>query len=73
MLVTEMFQFPSLRSFDRLIWVLIVLGVSAGFFFLIYHRVNKYLQYNKNVNVEIEYRPSIDFPAVTICNQNFLR
>ena len=57
----------------RLIWILIVLGVSMGFVFVIYDRVNKYFDHEKNVNVEIEYGRGISFPAVTVCNQNFLR
>ena len=36
-------------------------------------RTVKYLNYEKNVNVEVVYDTSIDFPAITICNQNFYR
>ena len=43
------------------------------FGYIIYHRVDKYLAYDKNVNVEVVYKNRSDFPAVTICNQNFLR
>ena len=44
-----------------------------GFVFVIYDRVNKCFDHEKNVNVEIEYGRGISFPAVTVCNQNFLR
>ena len=41
--------------------------------YIIYHRITKYLDHDKNVNVEVIYHDEIDFPAATICNQNFIR
>ena len=57
----------------RLIWLLIVFVVSGAFVYLMVRRVLKYLDHDKNVNIEIVYHSEIDFPSFTICNQNFIR
>ncbi len=36
-------------------------------------RVGEYLEFKKTVNVEINYVTNIEFPAVTICNENQFR
>lgn len=50
-----------------------MLGILAAVSFLIYYAQNRigfYLQYQKNVNVEVNYLSRVKFPAVTFCNQN---
>ena len=59
--------------YDRLVWVLIVTGVSTGFVYVITNRAEKYGSHEKKVNLDVIYNASIDFPSVTICNQNYVR
>ena len=65
---------PSVHLFFlRIIWAAFV---SASLSFLIYYtyfRVAYFLEYNKNVNVEVNYLPKVKFPATTFCNQNAFR
>ena len=39
----------------------------------IYERVSFFRSWPVNVNVEINYNKTLQFPAVTICNQNSFR
>jgi len=57
----------------RIIWLLLVLGVSTVFTWIVITRVIYFTQHPKTVNVEVIYTDKLIFPAVTICNQNFLR
>ena len=36
-------------------------------------RIDVYFQYKSNVAVKVTYADEIDFPSVTICNQNNYR
>ncbi|WAR19546.1 ASIC5-like protein [Mya arenaria] len=51
-------------------WLLLVLESLAAVIFQIVDRVNYYYSLPLNVNVQINYNKSMDFPAVKICNQN---
>ena len=57
----------------RLVWLLIVVGAFASFTAIIVSRVVHFYSYPKTVNVEVIFADSLRFPAVTICNQNFMR
>lgn len=56
-----------------ILWLLLVIAVTALFSFILASRIQKFFNYEINVNVDIVYRKEILFPAVTICNHNFLR
>ncbi|XP_013417917.1 acid-sensing ion channel 1-like [Lingula anatina] len=61
---------PNSSLFRRLLWLCCVL---AGTGFLIFHMWNRIIYYSTNpvaVNMEVEYKSSLEFPAVTICNNN---
>ncbi len=53
-----------------IIWFLIVSTSLSILIYYTYDRVAYYLEYNKNVNVEVNYLQKMAFPAVTFCNQN---
>ncbi len=36
-------------------------------------RIAVYFEYKTNVDVEVKYVTTLDFPSVTICNQNNFR
>ncbi|ELU17336.1 hypothetical protein CAPTEDRAFT_187477 [Capitella teleta] len=53
-----------------IIWMVIVLSALGGLVYYVADRVNVYLRYDTNINVIVNYIDDMDFPAVTICNQN---
>ena len=50
--------------------VLVAVGVFVG---QVGTRTAVYFQRKTNVDVKVEYVEQIDFPSVTICNQNSYR
>ena len=50
-----------------------VLGAISLFVLQVEDRMKSYLNYETNVDVELEYPENISFPVVTICNQNAFR
>ena len=57
----------------RVIWVLIVCAGVITFGVQIAHNVATFLEYHVTVNVKINYNTSLEFPAVSLCNQNDFR
>ena len=57
----------------RVFWLLLVLSAITLFSYILVSRCLHYFDYPSAVNVEILYPPSVPFPAITICNQNFMR
>nr|XP_054756187.1 amiloride-sensitive sodium channel subunit gamma-like [Lytechinus pictus] len=54
----------------RLAWSLLFL-VALGFFIgLSGNLIRKYYNFDYSVNVEVIFEPTINFPAVTVCNMN---
>ena len=49
------------------------MAAFGGFLANMINRLEYYFTYPKNVNVEVDYPASIEFPAVTICNENQYR
>ena len=57
----------------RILWFfVVVLGVTL-FVYQVTDRIIVYYQRNTNVDVAVNYVPSVEFPSVTICNQNQFR
>ena len=54
----------------RYIWIAIYLGLIATFSYSLYRLVDKYLKYPTNMEVKIVSASELEFPAVTICNEN---
>ena len=57
----------------RVLWLVLVLTAIGLFTFILVQRFSHYVDHPARVNVEILYTESLPFPAVTVCNQNFLR
>ena len=56
--------------FLRLMWLVLTIGGACAVGYQIYERVSFYGSWPVSVNVEINYNKTLQFPAVTICNQN---
>lgn len=54
-------------------WLLFVLACLIAVILQIVDRVQYFYSWPLNVNVKINYNQTLDFPAVTICNQNAFR
>ena len=53
-------------------FIIVVIGVTL-FIYQVTDRVIVYYQRNTNVDVAVKYVQSVEFPSVTICNQNQFR
>ena len=67
------FTFSVIVIVCRVFWLLLVLSAITLFSYILVSRCLHYFDYPSAVNVEILYPPSVPFPAITICNQNFMR
>ncbi|CAD5120152.1 DgyrCDS8727 [Dimorphilus gyrociliatus] len=59
--------------FKKLIWLVIVLSAFGGFTWIVVTRSSHLNTHPKSVNMDIVYSNNLQFPSVTICNQNFFR
>ena len=59
--------------FFRILWICVLVGAAIFFVFYISNSLVEYFDYPKTVNVEIEYTERLEFPAVTVCNENLAR
>jgi len=57
----------------RFLWLLIILGFFTLFLFLISTKLKELLSHPKNVDVSVEYKHDLQFPSVTVCNNNKFR
>ena len=57
----------------RVLWTIGVVLATSIFFWFMSDRLIYLYSYPKAVDVEVIYTDSVDFPAVTICNQNVFR
>ena len=57
-------------SYRRLIWAAILLLAIAGYLYLLTISVQKYYSYTSHTRFTRNYTTSLDFPAVSICEQN---
>ena len=54
-------------------WVVCVSAAIILFTVQVATRAKVYFDYNTNVDVSVIYTKTMEFPAVTICNQNNFR
>ena len=54
----------------RLFWLVVVISAMMMFLAQVGQRSNDYFLHKSTVDVKRRYVPEIDFPSVTICNQN---
>jgi len=52
------------------VWLIILLTSCGIFTYLIANKMTYLFLYPKNVDVSVDFKQSLKFPAVTICNQN---
>ena len=57
----------------RILWVLVVIGAIIFFSIQVKDRIAAYLRHESIVNFEVRYTDKLDYPAITICNQNTFR
>ena len=57
----------------RILWCCIVILAMLLFVGQVGTRIAVYFQHKSNVAVKVTYLDEIDFPSVTICNQNNYR
>ena len=58
---------------SRLAWAVVVIASMSLFVVLVINKVKLVMSVPKSVNVDIGFLETIQFPAVTICNQNKYR
>ena len=58
---------------NRIFWTLVVCTGIALFFYQVGNRLEYYWQDPISVNIEVNYNQTLQFPALTICNQNLFR
>jgi len=54
----------------RVVWLLILLVSCSLFSYLIVSKITYLLSHPKNVDVSVDFKDILQFPTVTICNQN---
>ena len=57
----------------RIFWLAIIITAFGLFTFMLSKNIMKLLSYPVSVDIRDEYKESLDFPAVTICNENRFR
>ena len=50
-----------------------ILAALAVFMYYLSDRLILYFEYQKTVNVEVNYVDSMEFPAISICNENVFK
>ena len=58
---------------NRGIWLLVVLTALSVFVIQVGIRTGNYLEYKTTLDVTQLYKDKLEFPAITICNQNMHR
>ena len=58
------------HGFVRLLWVFIYIGLVVTFSILFSELVKKYMSYPTLIEIQIVSEPRLEFPAVTVCNEN---
>lgn len=61
------------RKSSKLTWVIIFLCASMLFMLEIIDSCRQYFSFNVQETVTYEIVPELEFPAITLCNMNFLR
>ena len=66
-------QFAREHKIVKLIWLLIYIGLFLTFSYSFYEITTKYFSYPTLIEIEIVSKPRLEFPAVTVCNENPVR
>jgi len=57
----------------RVVWLLLILLSFSVFAYMTSTKLVYLLSYPKNVDLNVEFKPTLEFPSVTICNNNYFR
>ena len=57
----------------RVLWCAAVISAIIFFTYQLGNRLHVYFEYQSTVSVEMKFTDSMEFPAVTLCNQNSFR
>ena len=63
-------QVGSIRKIVCAFWIVIYIGLFLFFSVSFISLVEKYCNYPTSMNLIVETRPNLPFPAVTVCNEN---
>ncbi len=66
-------QFDNCTTIFRIFWIIVCGAALGGFLFFVIKQLQTLMDMKLGVNVEVLYQSEVDFPAVTICNQNFFK
>lgn len=61
---------PYVWTVVRIVWLLIILASCSIFTYMIVTKITYLVSHPKNVDVSVDFKNTMQFPAVTICNQN---
>lgn len=56
--------------FCRFLWILMILAALIIFLYYLSDRLIQYFKYEKVISVEESYVDQMEYPAITLCNQN---
>lgn len=57
----------------RILWLILCLGVFTLFLYLVFNQLVYLSKHPRSVDVEIIFSDGIQYPCVTLCNQNYFR
>ncbi len=63
----------SMILISRILWLLITMIATCLVISQAGQRTSDFFQYKTNVDVKLKYNTTLEFPSVTICNQNNYR
>lgn len=60
----------NIQSVRRVLWLVLLLLLNAGFFYLFASSLQSFLRYESSVSISVEKNDTFVLPAITICNLN---
>lgn len=64
---------PLLLTTCRIFWIAMLLTALGIFIFYLSDRLIEYFKYKRTISVEERYVSQMEFPVITLCNQNIFR
>ncbi|XP_046369463.2 acid-sensing ion channel 1A-like [Haliotis rufescens] len=64
---------PDATTARRLTWLLVIIAAVCWMVWNIHGRLVYYLTYPTSLDTQIHYQDAVEFPKITICNQNTFR
>ena len=57
----------------KMFWIFMTLALTSAWIWNSYEVLTSFLRFDATIAYDILFVPELDFPAVTICNQNVAR